>query len=183
MPSVHFSSATDSWATPQDFFDRLNSEFHFTLDVCADDENHKCGKYFTKEMDGLSQPWTGVCWCNPPYGRQMPKWVRKASDSASQGATVVCLIPARTDTKYWHHYIWDRGNRPRANVEVRLVEGRLKFGGGKNSAPFPSAVIVFRPAPIRGVTGRVTIFTETVIPAGFSVTGGGKSSSATKRVE
>jgi phage N-6-adenine-methyltransferase len=140
-----FSSSSDNWATPQDFFDKLNEEFHFTLDVCATPENAKCERYFTPEMDGLKQEWTGVCWCNPPYS-QIKQWIQKASESASNGATVVMLIPARTDTSYWHQYIWDtEHHRPRPGVEVRFIKGRLKFGGSKNSAPFPSAVVIFRP--------------------------------------
>lgn len=135
--SVHFSSATDLWATPQDFFDRLNAEFGFETDVCATDENAKCPKYFTEATDGLAQQWTGVCWMNPPYGRTIGAWMAKAWHSSQAGATVVCLVPARTDTAWWHDYA--------AKGEVRFIRGRLKFGGHKNSAPFPSAVVVFRP--------------------------------------
>lgn len=130
-----FTSNTDLWATPQDFFDKLNEEFNFELDVCANDENAKCDRYFTRETDGLKQDWTGVCWMNPPYGREIGKWVKKAYESSLNGATVVCLVPARTDTKWWHEYCM--------KGEIRLVKGRLKFGGSKNSAPFPSAVVIF----------------------------------------
>ena len=137
---VMFSSATDNWATPQDFFDKLNAEFHFDLDVCADESNHKCDKYYTKEQDGLAMPWKGTVWCNPPYGREIGSWVRKALFASVGGATVVMLIPARTDTKWFHDYIYKR-----ENVEVRFVKGRLKFGNSKNSAPFPSMVVVFNP--------------------------------------
>ena len=137
---VMFSSATDNWATPQDFFDKLNAEFHFDLDVCADESNHKCVTYYTKEQDGLTMPWKGIVWCNPPYGREIGSWVRKALFASVGGATVVMLIPARTDTKWFHDYIYKRDN-----VEVRFVKGRLKFGNSKNSAPFPSMVVVFRP--------------------------------------
>lgn len=137
---VMFSSATDNWATPQDFFDKLNAEFHFDLDVCADEINHKCDKYYTKEQDGLQMPWKGIVWCNPPYGREIGKWVRKALFASVGGATVVMLIPARTDTKWFHDYIYKRDN-----VEIRFVRGRLKFGNSKNSAPFPSMVVVFNP--------------------------------------
>ena len=90
---VMFSSATDLWATPQYFFDILDKEFHFNLDVCAIPENSKCQAYYTPEMDGLSQPWYGRCWCNPPYGRQVGLWVAKAAESADSGATVVMLLP------------------------------------------------------------------------------------------
>lgn len=142
---VHFSSATDLWATPQSFFDALDREFGFELDVCASPDNAKCPRYFTKEDDGLAQEWTGVCWMNPPYGRAIGLWVEKARRSGLAGATVVGLLPARTDTRWWHDYIWDETtHRPRPGVEVRLVKGRLKFGGAKNSAPFPSAVVVFK---------------------------------------
>lgn len=132
-----FSSATDEWPTPQEFFDALNAEFRFELDVCATSENAKCPKYFTREDDGLSQPWSGVCWMNPPYGRQIGAWVRKAYESAQNGATVVCLLPSRTDTAWWHDYCM--------KGEMRFVRGRLKFGDSKNSAPFPSAVVIFYP--------------------------------------
>ena len=135
--NVHFSSKTDLWETPQDFFDRYNAIYGFTLDVCALPNNAKCNTYFTPEQDGLSQEWVGVCWMNPPYGRAIAKWVQKAFESAKHGATVVCLLPARTDTRWWHDYC-QRG-------DVTFVRGRLKFGGHKNSAPFPSAVVVFKP--------------------------------------
>lgn len=135
--NVMFSSKTDLWETPQDFFNCLNDEFHFDIDVCALPENAKCQKYYTPEMDGLSQPWTGVCWCNPPYGREVGKWVRKALLSSDAGATVVMLLPARTDTRWFHDYIYGR-------AQVRFIRGRLKFGGSSNSAPFPSMVVVFR---------------------------------------
>ena len=137
---VMFSSATDNWATPQNFFDKLNAEFHFDLDVCADESNHKCDTYHTKEQDGLTMPWKGIVWCNPPYGRESGSWVRKALFASVGGATVVMLIPARTDTKWFHDYIYKRDN-----VEVRFVKGRLKVGNSKNSAPFPSMVVVFKP--------------------------------------
>ena len=133
--NVHFSSKTDLWATPQDFFDRYNAQFKFTLDVCASPENAKCAKYFTKEDDGLEQDWRGVCWMNPPYGRAIGKWMRKAYESSQNGATVVCLVPARTDTAWWHDYAM--------KGDIEFIRGRLKFGGSANSAPFPSAVVVF----------------------------------------
>lgn len=134
------SSATDEWATPQDFFDGLNQEFGFGLDVCATAENAKCDAYYTKEQDGLAQAWNeaaATCWMNPPYGRQIGAWMEKAYTESRRGVTVVCLVPARTDTAWWHEYAM-RG-------EIRFIRGRLKFGGAKNSAPFPSAVVIFRP--------------------------------------
>lgn len=136
---VMFSSKTEMWETPQDFFDKLNKEFNFTLDVCAIPENAKCENFYTPEMDGLNQPWNGVVWCNPPYGRQIGNWVRRALFASAVGNTVVMLLPARTDTKWLHEYIYGR-----KNVEIRFIRGRLKFGGSKNSAPFPSMVVVFR---------------------------------------
>jgi phage N-6-adenine-methyltransferase len=130
-----FTSNTDMWATPQDFFNQLDQEFNFEVDVCATRDNAKCEKYFTEEINGLDQEWTGVCWMNPPYGRVIGDWVKKAYESSLNGATVVCLVPARTDTKWWHEYCM--------KGEIRLVKGRLKFGDSKNSAPFPSAVVIF----------------------------------------
>lgn len=129
-----FSSKTDIWETPQDFFDKLNEEFHFQTDVCALPENAKCKHFYTPEQDGLAQKWSGVCWCNPPYGRQIGKWVRKASESK---ATTVMLIPARTDTAWFHDYIYGK-------AEVRFVRGRLRFSDAKVNAPFPCMVVVFR---------------------------------------
>jgi phage N-6-adenine-methyltransferase len=133
-----FTSNTDLWATPQDFFDKMNQEFKFELDVCAVIENHKCRKFITPEIDGLKQTWheiAKVCWMNPPYGREIGKWVKKAYEESLKGTTVVCLLPARTDTKWWHEYCM--------KGEIRLVKGRLKFGDSNNSAPFPSAVVIF----------------------------------------
>jgi phage N-6-adenine-methyltransferase len=135
---VHFSSKTDLWATPQAFFDQLHAEFGFTLDVCALPENAKCRRYVTPCEDGLAQDWSqDVCWMNPPYGRSIGHWMRKAYESAQQGATVVCLVPARTDTRWWHDYAM-RG-------EIRFIKGRLRFGEAKTNAPFPNAVVIFRP--------------------------------------
>ena len=133
-----FSSKTDVWATPDDFFAMLDKVFRFETDVCALPQNAKCENFFSPENDGLSQEWKGVCWMNPPYGREISKWVEKAYKSAkANGATVVCLLPARVDTRWWHDYC--------AKGEVHFVKGRLKFGGAKDSAPFPNAVVVFRP--------------------------------------
>lgn len=133
---VFASSATCEWATPQELFDRLNAQYHFETDVCATAENAKCGKFYTKEQDGLKQDWGGVCWMNPPYGKEIGKWMEKAyTESRTAGATVVCLVPARTDTAWWHDYAM-KGN-------ITFLRGRLKFGGCKNSAPFPSAIVVF----------------------------------------
>lgn len=136
---VMFSSKSIEWATPQDLFDRLNGEFHFTLDPCSSHENHKCERYFTKEDDGLSQNWGGHrVFCNPPYGRELYKWVEKArNESRKCGTLVVMLIPARTDTRWFHEFIYHK-------AEVRFLRGRLKFNGCRNSAPFPSMIVIFR---------------------------------------
>lgn len=133
-----FSSATEEWVTPQWLFDALNKEFGFTLDVCATHANAKCKRHFTKVEDGLSQDWADhVAWMNPPYGRAIAKWMKRAREAARRGATVVSLVPARTDTVWWHRYAM--------KGEIRLLKGRLRFSGSKNSAPFPSAIVVFRP--------------------------------------
>lgn len=137
ISSIHFSSETDMWATPQDVFDQLNKEFGFTLDVCATNENAKCGAYFTVKDNGLLQKWVGVCWMNPPYGREIGTWMAKAYHHAQEGdATVVCLVPSRTDTDWWHKFAM--------KGEIRFIKGRLRFGDAKNSAPFPSAIVIFQ---------------------------------------
>ena len=138
MNKALFSSATDLWATPQDLFDTLNEEFQFTLDPCATSENAKCEKYYTPEVDGLLRNWQGESvFCNPPYGRVIFAWVRKCHEEAQKDATkVVDLLPARTDTRWFHQYIYGK-------AEIRFIPGRLKFGGAKNSAPFPSMVVIF----------------------------------------
>ena len=134
--SVHFSSQTVEWPTDQGVFDDLDDEFNFTLDPCCTKESAKCSTYFTEEDDGLSQPWDGHrVFMNPPYGREITKWIEKAYKSSQHGATVVCLIPSRTDTRWWHDYVM--------KGDIRFIKGRLKFGGHKNSAPFPSAVVIF----------------------------------------
>lgn len=136
---VMFSSANEVWETPQDFFDKLNDEFHFDLDPCANEDNHKCDVYFTKEQDGLKQDWGGHrVFCNPPYGKVLKTWVRKCFEEGQKPNTiVVMLIPARTDTSFFHDYIYH-------HAEIRFIRGRLKFGGCSNSAPFPSMVVIFK---------------------------------------
>lgn len=156
--AVHFSSETDQWATPQEFFNKLNEEFNFELDVCADDINAKCVNYITKNChvqqinafdnyvgdgDGIRVEWHRFaerCWMNPPYGRTIGKWVKKAYEESKKGCLVVCLLPSRTDTRWFHDFIY---NKP--GVEIRFLKGRLKFGDATNSAPFPSMVVIFRP--------------------------------------
>tara|TARA_R100001591_G_C4227173_1_gene150854 strand:+ start:91 stop:519 length:429 start_codon:yes stop_codon:yes gene_type:complete len=133
-----FSSKTDMWATPQDVFDKLNEEFNFNTDVCASSTNAKCSHYYTEQDNGLLQDWKGTCFMNPPYGRTIGQWVSKAYKESTKGATIVCLLPSRTDTRWWHDNIIDN------DAEVRFIKGRLKFGGHNNSAPFPSAIVIFR---------------------------------------
>ena len=134
-----FTSATDLWATPQAFFDQLNAEFHFTLDPCANDDNHKCAKYYTEQQDGLAQDWGGeIVFCNPPYGRAIGAWVKKCyEESRKPNTLVVMLIPARTDTSYFHDYIYHK-------AELRFIRGRLHFNEAPQGAPFPSMVVIFR---------------------------------------
>jgi phage N-6-adenine-methyltransferase len=139
---VHFSSATDEWATPQDFFDAVHAEFRFELDVCALPTSAKCERYFAPEDDGLAQDWRGTCWMNPPYGDEIRHWVKKAHDSAlDNDAVVACLVPARVDTGWWWDYC--------RHAEIRFLRGRLRFGDAGSGAPFPSALVVFgRPARV-----------------------------------
>lgn len=134
-----FSSSTDEWATPQDFFDEIDEEFHFTLDPCAQPHTAKCSKYYTREDDGLAQDWGGeTVFCNPPYGKAIADWIRKCSEESKKPNTIiVALIPARTDTRYFHDYIYRKAK------EIRFVKGRLKFGGAKTGAPFPSMIVIF----------------------------------------
>lgn len=134
-----FSSKNIEWETPQSFFDGLNDEFHFTLDSCALPHNAKCERFYTPEQDGLSQDWEGErVFCNPPYGRSIYNWIRKCSlESKKPNTLVVALIPVRTDTKYFHEFIYKKVK------EIRFVKGRLKFGNSKQSAPFPSMVVIF----------------------------------------
>lgn len=136
-----FTSNSDEWYTPQELFNELDAEFHFNLDPCATADSHKCDKYFTKADDGLSQKWGGYrVFCNPPYS-QINKWVEKAfRETREDNTVVVMLIPARTDTRYFHNYIYQR-------TEIRFVKGRLHFSE-KGSAPFPSMIVIFRGANV-----------------------------------
>jgi phage N-6-adenine-methyltransferase len=130
----------EDWETPPDFFAALHAEFGFTLDVCATAENAKCARFITPDVDALAVDWSNeVCWMNPPYGAGISKWMAKAW-AESRHATVVCLVPARTDTRWWHDYA-ERGER-------RFVKGRIRFVGARFNAPFPCAVIVFRPSSV-----------------------------------
>tara|TARA_R110000824_G_scaffold2613_6_gene12111 strand:- start:1061 stop:1558 length:498 start_codon:yes stop_codon:yes gene_type:complete len=142
-----FSSKSTEWETPQDFYERLNSVFDFDLDPCATAATAKCKDYFTENVDGLIRSWAGKkVFMNPPYGRALKKWIKKAYEEGEKPrTTVVCLIPARTDTKYWHEYCMKAD-------EIYFVKGRLKFGNSSNAAPFPSAVVVFRGPPVKGMS-------------------------------
>jgi phage N-6-adenine-methyltransferase len=135
-----FSSKTGVHSTPQKYFDQLNELYHFTIDVCANSDNAKCEKYFTPEIDGLKQNWSGVCWMNPPYGKEITDWIRKAYlESEVRGnCKVIALLPARTDTKWFHQYIYNKDY-----VTIHFIKGRIKFSGMESAAPFPSMLVVF----------------------------------------
>jgi site-specific DNA-methyltransferase (adenine-specific) len=148
---VMFSSKTGEWSTPQDFFDKLNWRFGpFSLDPCATIDNTKCANFFTEAEDGLSKSWEGFkVFVNPPYGRGIDKWIKKAyEESRKDNTMVVMLIPARPDTKYWHDYVMKAD-------EVYFIRGRLKFGDSENSAPFPSAVVVFDGSNLSQIFGAM----------------------------
>jgi phage N-6-adenine-methyltransferase len=136
--AIGFSSKGGEWDTPQDFYDKLDKQFNFTLDPCATSKSAKCKKYYTEEEDGVAQDWNGqTVFVNPPYGRGIGAWLKKGyEESKKHNTVVVMLIPSRTDTKWWHDYVMKA-------KEVHLVRGRLKFGASDNAAPFPSAVVVF----------------------------------------
>jgi phage N-6-adenine-methyltransferase len=138
---VQFWHKSDEWETPATLFASLDSEFHFTTDVAAIPDNAKCPHFFAPGQNGLAQTWEGVCWMNPPYGSGLRRWMKKACESAQAGATVVCQLPARTDCGWWHDYVLPY-------AEVRYIRGRLKFNGSGNSAPFPSAIVIFTPASL-----------------------------------
>lgn len=134
-----FTSRTEEWETPEYVFLSLNKEFDFQVDVCATSENAKCKIYFDKSVDGLKREWSPFkCWMNPPYGRDIAKWMKKAFNESQRGALVVCLIPSRTDTKWWHDWVMK-------SSEIRFVSGRISFGNSKNSAPFPSCIVIYFP--------------------------------------
>lgn len=138
--NLHFSNDRDDWATPQELFNALDSEFGFTLDVCASPINAKCSRFFTKEQNGLAMNWAGErVFCNPPYGKEIGKWVKKSIAAVKEDGCeiVVMLIPARTDTQWFHEYIYNKS-------EIRFLKGRIKFEGAVNNAPFPSMVVIFR---------------------------------------
>jgi phage N-6-adenine-methyltransferase len=133
-----FASASPDWETPASLYEALDAEFCFDLDPCATEANAKCGRFYTAAEDGLLQSWNGAVYVNPPYGRGIDRWLDKALHSANNGATVVCLVPARTDTKWWHRYCMQAD-------EIRFLNRRLTFAGADNKATFPGALVVFRP--------------------------------------
>lgn len=137
LNSSLYSSDKMDWETPDHLFNGLDAEFGFTHDVAASAENAKCENYFTEEDNGLMQPWSGICWMNPPYGRAVGDWMRKAVRESERGVTIVALVPARTDTRWWHETAMKH--------EIRFLARRLSFKGGNNKAPFPCAIVVIRP--------------------------------------
>lgn len=148
MQDVHFKSGNKEWETPEAFFKPYEKEFNIKLDVCATAANAKCKAYFDKKLNGLHTSWSTVnglishgkaaCWMNPPYGRGIEKWVKKAHDESLKGVTTVALLPARTDTSWFHNYIYNKH-------EVRFLKGRIKFVDAPSSAPFPSMIVIFSP--------------------------------------
>lgn len=148
-----FSSNTDNWSTPQYLFDRLSRIYRFTLDVCALPENAKCDRYYTPEMDGLSKKWEGGVWCNPPYGKGIGNWTRKAAEEIQKDYCdfIVMLLPARTDTRWF----W-RDVKPVA--EIQFIEGRIKFNGSGENAPFPSMLAIYMKNPNRRDNGDCPLF-------------------------
>lgn len=138
ITSGYFSSLAEDWETPQDLFDKLDDEFLFTLDVCAKPENSKCKRFFSKEQNGLNQDWgNDTVWCNPPYGKGIENWIKRCYEHSMGGGTAVMLLPARTDTRWFHNYILGK-------AEIRFCKGRLRFNGCKSSAPFPSIIVIYR---------------------------------------
>lgn len=160
IASALFSSAKAEWETPPVLFQLLNREFSFTLDVCATPANRKCAKYFTPKQDGLRQCWSGACWMNPPYGRTIGVWVQKAHQESQGGATVVSLLPSRTDTAWWQDHVMKAR-------EIRLLRGRLTFVGATAPAPFPSAIAIFDRRRSRSARPRVMSWDwRAVVPTG-----------------
>jgi site-specific DNA-methyltransferase (adenine-specific) len=148
MNEVHYSSKNKEWETPNSLYKPLEKEFNIMLDVCATEENKKCALYFNKKLNGLTSDWRIVgefgklgkvaCWMNPPYGREIGAWVKKADKEKRRGVTTVALLPARTDTKWFHDYIYNK-------AEIRFLKGRIRFVDAKASAPFPSMIVIFKP--------------------------------------
>lgn len=156
MNKVHFKSSDREWETPEAVFQPLKKEFNIQVDVCANAENTKCKAYFDRKINGLTTDWgkalskftdkEKACWMNPPYGRGIDNWIKKAHDESLKGVTTVALIPARTDTSWFHTYI-------QGKQEVRFIKGRIKFVDAESSAPFPSMIVIFRP-PLNKQTNK-----------------------------
>ena len=167
---VVFLSESDEWATPQDFFDNLNAEFHFTTDVACTPQNSLCAHSIFSALD---TDWSddgdysrAVCFMNPPYS-QCRAFMAKATEESHKGATVVCLVPSRTDTQWWHKFVWNQATHQfRPGVEGRFVKGRWKFGGAKQGAPFPSVVVIFRPTPSTHFPSQSRSIPVVVLPQG-----------------
>lgn len=138
MEKALFTSNSDEWETPSELYTRLNKKFGFTLDPCSTKENHLCDKYYTKEENGLCKSWKGeIVFVNPPYS-EIKQWVEKCyKEYETNGTTVVMLIPSRTDTRYFHNYIYHK-------AEIEFIKGRLHFSNSKNSAPFPSMIVIYQ---------------------------------------
>lgn len=134
---VLYSSNKEDWETPKNLFEQLNEEFHFELDAAADIKNHKCERYYDKDQNGLIMPWAKRTFCNPPYGKKISKWVEKAFIESLKGNVCVLLLPARTDTNWFHDYVINK-------AEVRFIRGRIKFNGALYNAPFPSMIVIWR---------------------------------------
>ena len=136
-----FTSLKDSWETPDALYDTLDEEFHFCCDVCANPDNARHPCFFSKDNSCLEAQWPrGCCWMNPPYGRDIGTFLQKAVTESKKGSTVVCLLPSRTDTVWWHTYVKDVAS------EVRFIKGRLRFKGARYAAPFPSVIVVYKGA-------------------------------------
>ncbi len=157
-----FSSNSGEHETPDDLFAELNAEFNFTLDPAATPKNAKCENYYTKAENGIVQPWPGNVFCNPPYGREVGKWIIKGRSEAANGSLVVMLLPARTDTKWFHDYI-------EGQAEVRFIAGRLKFSNSKNSDPFPSMVVIYWPS---NTQVKKMIMKRKILKSGWKPKGG-----------
>ena len=138
-------SKSNDWETPADFFAKVAARHTFSIDLAADKHNAKCPRYYTEKDDALSKDWSGeTAWCNPPYGRVIAQWIEKAAKTVAKDAatTIVVLVPARTDTKWFHSFCLENDD-----CTVEFIKGRLKFGGIDTPAPFPSMLLTFKKAP------------------------------------
>tara|TARA_R100001460_G_scaffold48618_3_gene86666 strand:+ start:107 stop:610 length:504 start_codon:yes stop_codon:yes gene_type:complete len=151
-----FSSAKQDWATPWSLFNVLNDEFGFALDAAASSDNAKCATYLTEDDDALNVSWSELVgnkpiWLNPPYGREIGKWIKKACLESRKGSTVVCLTFCRSDTQWWHNWAMK-------SAEIRLIPGRITFEGATSSAPAPSCLLIF------DEDRRMPLFTTQALP-------------------